>query len=259
MHVSRRTRGTIRRGASVGTRSTARSTDRPLIMGPGHSPGRRCTQIVNFDQPIDGASRPRAADARSMTASARARIRLRQRSNPCSECQVDCVRRFAPRKDADTASRSRRAIRPRFCLNSRPLQSEGAGNAGRPMRPRSRVQDVVVKRTRAYRSHRNHPAFPAQWFYGYIALSPVTGLFGHRRLRELPFTNLTPASGRQDHTTSPSASTPFVNGAIRVHRIPPHVRDDRETPLLWDGTAGVVRVIRASAKRKYLRKRTWTG
>ena len=25
-------------------------------------------------------------------------------------------------------------------LNSRPLQNEGAGNAGRPMRPRSRVQ-----------------------------------------------------------------------------------------------------------------------
>ena len=31
---------------------------------------------------------------------------------------------------------------------------------------------------------------------------------------------MTPASGRQDHTTSPSASAPFVKGAIRVHRIP---------------------------------------
>src|SRR5229473_4516576 len=38
--------------------------------------------------------------------------------------------------------------------------------------------------------------------------------------------NLTPASRRQDHTTSPSASAPFVKGTIRVHRIPPHVRDD---------------------------------
>src|ERR1700730_4355910 len=43
--------------------------------------------------------------------------------------------------------------------------------------------------------------------------------------------DLTPASGRQDHTTSPSASAPFVKGAARVHRIPPHVYDDRETPL----------------------------
>src|SRR5712692_4324128 len=40
-----------------------------------------------------------------------------------------------------------------------------------------------------------------------------------------------PASGHQDHTTSPSALAPFVKGALRVHRVPPHVRDDRETPL----------------------------
>src|ERR1700681_686654 len=43
--------------------------------------------------------------------------------------------------------------------------------------------------------------------------------------------NLTPASRRQDHTTSPSASAPFVLERIHVHRIPPRVRDDRETPL----------------------------
>src|ERR1700729_1696556 len=40
----------------------------------------------------------------------------------------------------------------------------------------------------------------------YFALSPVTGLSCHRRLAELPLRSLTPASGRQDHTTSPSAS-----------------------------------------------------
>ena len=43
--------------------------------------------------------------------------------------------------------------------------------------------------------------------------------------------NLTPASRRQDHTTSPSASALFVKSAARVHRIPPRVRDDREPPL----------------------------
>jgi hypothetical protein len=50
----------------------------------------------------------------------------------------------------------------------------------------------------------------------YFALSPVTGLFCHRRQRmygssapgraDLPSANLTPASGRQDHTTSPYAA-----------------------------------------------------
>jgi hypothetical protein len=37
--------------------------------------------------------------------------------------------------------------------------------------------------------------------------------------------------GRQDHTTSPSASVPLVNRHIRVHRVPLHVLDDRDTPL----------------------------
>jgi hypothetical protein len=32
---------------------------------------------------------------------------------------------------------------------------------------------------------RNNPTFPAQWFTAYNALSPVTGLFCHRRLRFL--------------------------------------------------------------------------
>src|SRR5664279_461541 len=39
-------------------------------------------------------------------------------------------------------------------------------------------------RTRAYRSHRNHPALPAQWFTAYIVLTSATGLFCHRRPRE---------------------------------------------------------------------------
>jgi hypothetical protein len=67
-------------------------------------------------------------------------------------------------------------------------------------------------------------------------LSPVTGLSCHRRLRMI-FANLTPASGRQDHTTSPSADQRVRQRAIHVHRIPPHVRDDRETPL-WEAGHG---------------------
>src|SRR5467141_2557507 len=46
--------------------------------------------------------------------------------------------------------------------------------------------------------------------------------------------DLTPASGRQNHTTSPSASAPFVTRAARVHRIPLHVRNVR-TPLCGTG------------------------
>ena len=91
-------------------------------------------------------------------------------------------------------------------------------------------------------SHRNHPAFPAQWFTAYFALSPVIGLLTPSPLRSLLLKNLTPAPRRQDHTTSPSAnalrkshatvlvpvrrsfseggSAPLVLRRCRVHRIP---------------------------------------
>jgi hypothetical protein len=111
-------------------------------------------------------------------------------------------------------------------------QQEGAGKAGCALHPRSRVQKCTKKRTRAYRFSGGIPAFPAQWFTAYTGLSPVTGLSCHRHPREvlLP-ANLTPASGRQDHTASPSAATAFVMRRLRVHRIPPRVRDDRDPPL----------------------------
>jgi hypothetical protein len=47
---------------------------------------------------------------------------------------------------------------------------------------------------------------------------------------EMSFTDLTPASGRQDHTASPSARDVIRPLTCRVHRIPPRVRDDREPP-----------------------------
>jgi hypothetical protein len=54
--------------------------------------------------------------------------------------------------------------------------------------------------------------------------------------------NLTPASGRQDHTTSPSASDAIRQRRIRVHRIPSRVSDDRERPS-GGRDGGVMRVI----------------
>src|SRR4030088_595030 len=83
-----------------------------------------------------------------------------------------------------------------------------------------------------------------------------------------PPQDLTPASRRQDHTTSPSASSAVVLHAAnrsrrairpalashaqhcRVHRIPPRVRDDRDTPLVWDETAAVIEVIWVGAEKE---------
>jgi hypothetical protein len=44
--------------------------------------------------------------------------------------------------------------------------------------------------------------------------------------------NLAPASGRQDHTISPSASRHSSDDAPRPSHPAPNVRDDREAPLL---------------------------
>jgi hypothetical protein len=76
------------------------------------------------------------------------------------------------------------------------------------------------------------------------ALSPPSSL------RSVLPKNLTPASGRQDHTTSPSASALLVVRHIRVHRIPFRVDDVGQRPSvvqdaaisasdLPDGTSGI--------------------
>src|ERR1700716_3165732 len=105
-----------------------------------------------------------------------------------------------------------------------------------------------------------------------FVLSPVTGLFCHRHQRikvlskpgraDLTSANLTPASGRQDHTTSPYAATSLVRSLLiahgrfpnppctpprarrcRFHRTPPRVRDDHDTHLLWGGMRKVLDLI----------------
>src|ERR1700730_4939049 len=101
-----------------------------------------------------------------------------------------------------------------------PHKAEGAGNAGRPLRPQSRVQCVGSTRG----SHHGHTGITRHslrnGFNGFLR-----ALLGDRAcLPPSPAddsASLTPVSGRQDHTTSPSASAPFVFGATRVHRIPP--------------------------------------
>jgi hypothetical protein len=61
-----------------------------------------------------------------------------------------------------------------------------------------------------------------------FVLSPVIGLFCHRRQRtnvlsapgraDSTSANLTPASGRQDHTTSPYAATSLVRSLLIAHK-----------------------------------------
>ena len=113
----------------------------------------------------------------------------------------------------------RGAMRPGFASVATLKEKEGAGKTGCALHPRSRVQKCTKKRTRAYRFSGGNPAFPARWFTAYSALSLVTGLSCHHHRRKLVSANLTPASGRQDHTASPSA-TPCVR--LSQSPRPPH-------------------------------------
>src|SRR5712691_3897702 len=146
---------------------------------------------------------------------------------------------------------------------ARPLRSEGAGNAGRPTRPQPRMQ-MKKAHERSHHGHTgNHPAFPAQWFYGLLralpgdqaCLTPSPALL---------IADLTPALGRQNDTTWPYASASFVRLAFARLTPPrpphplPNVRDDRETPLYRAGTSGDMHLIWVERKRKYFCKRGWT-
>src|SRR6266404_4826430 len=75
------------------------------------------------------------------------------------------------------------------------------------------MQNKTSIRAQSPRSHRNDPAFPAQWFYGLLralpgdqaCLTPSPALL---------LADLTPALGRQNDTTWPYASASFVRLAV---------------------------------------------
>ena len=97
---------------------------------------------------------------------------------------------------------------PEALMNLPP--KEGVGNAGCPMHPRPRVQLVLIERTRVTTSTPESPGIPARnGFNGFLRALP-----GDRACLPPSPTdnsaNLTPASGRQDHTTSPYAATSLV-------------------------------------------------
>jgi hypothetical protein len=83
------------------------------------------------------------------------------------------------------------------------------------------------------------PGIPARnGFNGFLRALPGDRLCCHRHQAD-PSARL--ERQRRDVRTTrlrrPQAGA-LVRSAARVHRIPPRVRDDRDTPLMWDETAG---------------------
>jgi hypothetical protein len=143
--------------------------------------------------------------------------------------------------DTDTPPHSRDTLRPSYPRKSiRPANegaarpsNEGAGKAGCPLHPRSVCEKWKHTEVTTGVGGSSRPSL-RNGFNGFLR-----ALLGDRAFLSPSsadatrvFTNLTPASGRQDHTTSPSASARFVLAREPRPSHPAlHVRDDRETPL----------------------------
>jgi hypothetical protein len=138
------------------------------------------------------------------------------------------------------------------------LPSEGAGNAGCTLHPRSRVQNCAKKRTRAYRFSGGIRHSLRNGFTAYNVLSPVTGLFCHRHPRKMLPANLMPASGHQDHTPSPSArkAPSSLAPLASTASCPASVTISSRPSVGQDGSG--YKVIWVFGKSEYFCKGGWT-
>src|ERR1700675_226807 len=105
---------------------------------------------------------------------------------------------------------------------------------------------------------RKHSGLPRAIALRLIRRRPGDRLSCHHHLQKLsPSHDLTPAPGRQAHTTSPYASAALVSRSLRVHRSLPLVCDDGLRPW-WDRMAGFLRLICATGKAEYFSREGWT-
>jgi hypothetical protein len=162
-------------------------------------------------------------------------------------------------RSPDMRSPSRGASRPSSAINNPPSEkSEGAGKTGCALHPRSRVHKCTKRRTRAYRFSGGNPAFPAQWFTAYSALSPVTGLSCHRRLARLHAKLDTSVGVSGPHDFAVRIST-FRQARIHVHRIPfPTSVTTAKRPSCGNRMAGVLDLICPTGPAEYFSQRVWT-
>src|SRR6185312_1368952 len=122
----------------------------------------------------------------------------------------------APRGRKQTASRR---LTPELCIILGPSESKRVQGMPGAVAPASLVCSNALERTRAvYRYNRTHSGIPCAMVSGLYVISSVHRALWPPSPASSSPADLIPASGDQDHTTSPSASATFVLRAIRVHR-----------------------------------------
>jgi hypothetical protein len=184
-----------------------------------------------------------------------------QRSNPSIPARRGGLLRSA-RNDGERTHLYLPAARFARVLQIVSPKQEGAGNAGCLLHPRSRVQEMVSDAHTSIQVQPEHSGIPRAMVLRLMARSPrrripFASVIGELTALANPVgfagasADLTPATGARttrfcrtlQHRSSaapPNRSQAKARPAIRlkrsgrcrVHRIPTHVRDDRDTPLL---------------------------
>src|SRR2546422_9698070 len=120
---------------------------------------------------------------------------------------MDCFASLAMTEDMPSRSRDS-ILHPSFCKFVVPLLKRGRRESRVPTAPAvSCAKMCIVDAHEHTGSAETARLSPRNGFTAYFVLSPVSGLFCHRHLRNCS-TSLAPASRRQDHTTSPYAFVP---------------------------------------------------
>src|SRR5476649_1264318 len=96
---------------------------------------------------------------------------------------------------------------------------------------RGPVRKEVVECAHEHTGQRRQSDIPCAMALRLITCSPRRAGLVVTVAGGIASTGLTPALGRQDHTSLPYALMPFAIGTASVHRIPPHVHGDHDTPL----------------------------
>src|SRR5882724_11053913 len=126
-----------------------------------------------------------------------------------------------------TSTPSRREARPRRCLALTPKR--GRGERRMPVAPAASCALGSGRNAHEYTSTPESPGIPARnGFNGFLRAlpgdravlppSPTDMFLSKPGWADLNSANLTPASGRQDHTTSPYAATSLVRALLIAHR-----------------------------------------
>ena len=136
-----------------------------------------------------------------------------------------------------------RRVAPEFCCEIFALSNERAQGMPGARCTRGLVCKLQKNAHTSIQVQRRHPAFPAQWFYGLYRALPGDRALLSPSLCANCSANLTPASRRQDHTTSPSASAPFVKSASASTASRPASVTIAKRPSSRDGIGELIALI----------------